>query len=62
MHNLIDVLGGNSRVTEILHYHQSYFKNYGYYDIARKMFVKRVDDNRVMEFIPVDKIKLELRK
>lgn len=62
MNTLIDVVGGESRASEIVKYHDEYFRNYNYYDVRRKMFAKRIEDSRDLEFIPVDKIQLELRK
>ena len=33
-------VGGENIATEIVNYHTKYFKNYPYYDIIRKCFLK----------------------
>lgn len=62
MSKYINRIGDASLAQEIVIYYRKYFKNYKYYDIRKKMFVKIKDESRNEDFIYMNMLIGDVKK
>lgn len=62
MSKYISKVGGIDNAKEIVCYHKKYFKNYKFFDVSKKMFVKEKDQSRIEDFIFMNMLIGEVRK
>lgn len=62
MSKYISKVGGINEAREIVYFHKEYFKNYKFFDIKKKMFVKVKDATRMDDYVFMNMLIGEVRK